>query len=359
MGSYMQKEIFVNKRIVYFSNGYLPEQEGASKELLVLYSHFSKKFNGKVYLHNLADRWQFGLRRGFLSYPDRLLPIGYPLLKYLERSCELAHIYGSLTGRLYINLIKKRPCIITNTKALTSERLEKCMPLWGMFEAIIVESEQDRQTLEDLGVGLKRLRLIYPGVPVQRVKPPLRENPFTILFASAPIAKDPKSLQHRGVSLIIETAKRMPDCQFILLWRGRHTRLLYRMLSEAGCDNIKIIDRIVPNVADVLADTHTTILCPEKADGCKPCPTSLTESLACGRPILVTDRVGIANIVREEGCGIVFGPDASEVHNAIRRLQDDYENHVTKALPTALKYFSAERFINSYELLYEEFGLIQ
>lgn len=346
-------------RIVYFTNGYLPDREGVSKGLHILCSYFNRRFPWKVYLHNLADRWQFSLGRGFVSYPDRLLPIGYPLLKYLEKTADLVHIYGSLTGRIYLRLVKKRPCILTSTSALITTRLEQCVSAWESLDIIVVESERDRQALQKMGVDSQKVFLVYPGVPTRHIQASPMGAPFTILFASAPIAKDPLSLYHRGVALLIETAKRLRDCQFIFLWRGRHAEMLSQLLSEADTDNIQVINKIVPNIDDVFKSVHCTILSPKNWDECKPCPNSLIESLACGRPVLVSNRVGISNLIELERCGITFSPDPAEVGNAIRKLQNNYEIYRKNALPTAQKYFSIKKFVRAYEDLYKKLGIME
>jgi glycosyltransferase involved in cell wall biosynthesis len=347
----------MGNRIVYFTNGYLPDREGVSKEILTLYSHFNNRYPGKVYLHNLADRWQFSLRGGFVSYPDMLLPIGYPVLKYLEKTANIAHIYGSLTGRIYLKLIKKRPCILTSASALITERLEECAPSWNSIDMIVLESEQDRLTLLEMGVDSQKIFLVYPGVPTHDMQPPPMDAPFTILFASAPIEKDPNSLYRRGVGLLIQTAKRLRDCRFIFLWRGKHTKMLQQMIAEAGTNNIKVIDRIIPNLAVVLESVHCTILSPESWGECKPCPNSLIESLACGRPVLASKVVGISNVIEQEKCGVAFTPDPDEIEKAIHKLQNNYEDYKSNALHVALKYFSTAKFISAYESLYKKMGI--
>jgi len=109
-----------------------------NKELYVPISKGKKPIvhKGEVYLHNLAERWEFNFRRNTVTYPASLLPIGYPLIKYLEKSSKLAHIYGSLTGRLYLKVIKKKPCILTSTSALIKTRLEEYAPAWQAIDII-------------------------------------------------------------------------------------------------------------------------------------------------------------------------------------------------------------------------------
>ena len=135
--------------------------------------------------------------------------------------------------------------------------------------------------------------------------------------------------------------------------------MLHQMLSEADSDNIKVIDKILPNIDNVLKDVHSTILCPENWDESKPCPISLIESLACGRPLLASNRVGISNLIEQERCGVTFTPDPAEAENAIRKLRDSYEDYMRNALPTALKYFSIKKFIESYEHIYKKLGIME
>jgi glycosyltransferase involved in cell wall biosynthesis len=348
----------MSRRIVYFTNGYLPDREGVSKELLTLYSHFSRRFQGEVFLHNLAQNWQFNLQRDFATYPASLLPIGYPLIKYLERTSKLVHIYGSATGRLYLRVIRKRPCILTSTSALITTRLKQCASAWTSIDVIVVESERDKQTLQATGVDSQKISLVYPGVPIRNLQSPPSDAPFTILFASAPIAKDPRSFQRRGVSLLLQLARKVPDCHFIFLWRETHTEILSKLLSETGLKNVEVVNKIVPNIEEVMKHVHATILSPETSTDSKPCPISLIESLACGRPLLASNQVGIADLIEHEHCGVIFHPNINEAENALRKLQNNYEDYMINARPTALKYFSTETFLDAYESLYTQFGIM-
>lgn len=344
-------------KILYFTNGYKPDREGVSKELYNLYFHFSEIFRDNVHLLNIADDWQFRLSRQYISCPDVLLPIGYPVIKYLEHTANLIHIYGSLTGRLYLKILKKKPCILTSASALVISRLEECISKWAPLDLIVLESERDKRTLLESGIDSKKIRLIYPGIPMFNAQTPVMSTPFNILFASAPISADTDSLKRRGVTLLIETAKRLPDCHFIFLWRGKHIKILNKMLSEANITNITVIDEIVPNIVSVISSVHCTILCPLSHDECKPCPNSLIETLACGRPVLASDRVGISSLLKNEQCGVIFSPVIDEIESAIRELQNNYGAYMKNALSTAIKYFSMYKFLKSYENLYRELGI--
>jgi glycosyltransferase involved in cell wall biosynthesis len=345
----------MSSKIVYFTNGYMPDREGVSKELASLYSYFSKFDRNNVYLHNIADRWQFSLGRGFISYPDRLLPFGYPFLKYLEKTSDLIHIYGSLTGRIYFKLLKGRPCVLTNASALVTSRLEQCFFAADRIDTIVLESERDLQIANQLGIDPTKLVLIYPGVTRKKISKVSKDQPFTVLFASAPISKNPLSIKRRGVALLIEAAKQLKDCRFIFLWRNTHNEKLNQLIANAVTDNIKVINRIIPDITHQMVDVHCTILTPESVDECKPCPISLIESLACGRPVIVSNRTGISDLIKKENCGIAVEPDVEEVKSGIRRLQDHYESYSKNSLPAAEKYFSLKQFLNSYANVYKKY----
>jgi len=347
----------MNNKIVYFTNGYIPDREGGSKELYALHSHFFGKYNNRVLLHNLADRWKFDYKRGLVSYPDKLLPLGFPFIKYLERTSQIAHIFGSLTGRIYLKFIKKNPCILTSTSAIIEDRIEECKPFWKRLNVIVLESEYDLQTVRQAGIDENKLHLIYPGVEYYDLPHiPLTEK-FTILFASAPISKNPESFNNRGLEVLIEAAKRLKECKFIFLWRGMYASKLKKMIADTGAGNIKVVNKIIPDIVDIQKIIHCTILCPLTNDECKPCPNSILESLSCGRPVLVSDKVGISNIIEKEGCGVVAQPSPSSIEEGINTIRIGYECYKTKAVSVAKKYFAQERFIKAYEKLYEKVGL--
>ena len=345
----------MNDKITFFTNGYMPDREGGSKELASLYSYFRKNFRNKVYLYNIADRWQFSLKRRLISYPDQLLLFGYIFLKYHEKTSKLIHIYGSLTGRIYSKLLKRRPCILTNASALVMSRLENGTFAANQIDTLVLESERDLKLAHQIGLNGCKIRLIYPGTSIQKIYAAPKDQPFTVLFASAPISKNPLSIERRGVDLLIDAAKKLKDCRFIFLWRNTHYKKLNQMMIQAGVDNIKVIDHIIPDITHLIIDAHCTILTPDSFDECKPCPTSLIESLACGRPVIVSRQVGIADLIVRENCGIAIEPDIEEVIGGIRRLQENYSLYAKNALQAAENHFSLNQFLNSYTAVYKEY----
>jgi glycosyltransferase involved in cell wall biosynthesis len=86
----------------------------------------------------------------------------------------------------------------------------------------------------------------------------------------------------------------------------------------------------------------------------KVCPTSLIESLACGRPILVSTKVGIADLVRDEQCGVVIAPTVDGFCRGIADLRSRYDYYAANARRTAERHFDLAECLRQHEVLYEE-----
>ena len=89
-------------------------------------------------------------------------------------------------------------------------------------------------------------------------------------------------------------------------------------------------------------------------DDCKPCPNSIMESLAAGKPVLVSHNVGISDLIAEEGCGLVFKPEFDDILDKINEIKHNYSHYQSKARQTAEKYFSLTRLVKQYTQLYNE-----
>lgn len=55
----------------------------------------------------------------------------------------------------------------------------------------------------------------------------------------------------------------------------------------------------------------------------EPYPMSVLEAMSVGRPVVITDECGLAEVVRANGCGIVVTPGAENVLAAMQTLLDD------------------------------------
>jgi len=320
----------MQKKIVYFVQNYRPEYEAISKEVEIL----SKNFNSEIFNMNF---------RNPLTY--------YKLLRLPFLKRDINHIYTSLGDRPYLSLLRKKPIVLTGSSEAKIDKIRERMKFYGKIDKLVVESERQRGILLDIGVDESKIRLIPPGVDLKEFSYK-KEERFTILFASSPTRVE--QMKSRGIDLMLEIAKKNRSINFIFLWRKTGYSNLIKKINERNLKNVEIINEIVTNINEIYARSSCTIAPFLDFESHKPIPRSIIESLAAGKPVLVSNKVSIANIVDNERCGVVFEPSIDSVVDAISKLKENYSRYQENSRRTSEKYFSKERFVEDYRKLYDE-----
>jgi glycosyltransferase involved in cell wall biosynthesis len=264
------------------------------------------------------------------------------------------HILGSLTGRIYINLLKEGRILLTNSSAIDEARVDQCRKWWGKITRLVVECTRDQLRVLDYGFTPSKVSLVYPAVDLNRFSYHPPPDRFTIGFASSPISNDRLGIQKRGVDLLLSVAREFSDIHFVLLWRGKHLHQLRTLTQNIPESNVTIINKILPDMDKFYATVNCTILPATFMDDCKPCPNSIMESLSAGKPALVSDQVGIADLVSNSGSGLVFKPDRDHLIPTIYEMRNNYWKHQASARVTAERYFSVPTFLEAYTDIYNE-----
>ncbi len=344
----------MQKKVTIFVNDFTPGKEGVSNELNLLMNHLARDPNLKIILHNISSTSTFTFSSSHISYGLPFLPLGMLLTKYIERASDLIHIYGSLTGRLYMKILKRKPLLLTNASAIKESRVEECSKYWHKLDKVVVECHRDEKRVVDYGIEPSKVSLLFPAVnvPAFSYHPP--DDGFKVGFASSPIANDNLGIHNRGINLLLSVAPELPDVDFLLLWRRKHFDALQTLLNKSISSNVSVINRILPDMNTFYGSVHCTILPSAFMDDCKPCPNSIMESLAAGKPVLVSHNVGISDLIAEEGCGLVFKPEVADIMDKITEIKYNYSHYQSKARQTAEKHFSVPRFVKQYTQLYNE-----
>lgn len=341
------------KKISYFLHDFSPDREALSKEVQTLCSGLNRVDGYQTVVHDISTcAWKVRLSSARISYPKWLWPIGYFVTKHLQHRSDLIHIVGSITGRIYSRLLERRPAVLTNASAIMINRLKECDNYWRKLDLIAVECNRDKELLLQHGVPAERLQVIYPGVKIPKSAPPLKNKKFNILFASAPISSSADECVAKGVDLILEAARELQDCHFTLLWRGRHLDKAKRKIQQSATGNVTLHNEIIADMMQFYTQFHTVLLAPTHPEACKPCPHSLIEALAAGRPVIASRHIGIADLIDNEQCGVSCNADKESLLREIDRLRTSYERYQKQCLPTALRYFSCEAFVRNYREIY-------
>jgi glycosyltransferase involved in cell wall biosynthesis len=273
-----------------------------------------------------------------------------PFVSSLASGFRINHLFASHGEKLLLPRLNKHNTLLTITKDTHSlSDVERNVTHLKKLKYIVVESEWHRELLLQLGIGSAMIELIYPGIS----KIPYHEapKPFKILFATSP--PDKYGFLSRGLYLLIEVARRLPQIRFLLVWRERNHRKLRELLGGAPPPNIEILNGYIDNMDEVYQSAHATILPGLTANSLKPCPHSAIESLAHGKPVLISRPTSISRLIEKKGCGVVFDATVDSLEKGILTLTANYDRFREKCHSTIEENFSATFFLERYRQIYE------
>ena len=337
------------RRITFWTGWLSPQMEGISKEVFGLREHFPHSA-----VVGLSRHYTFkaSLRRRYLGWNVKGYPILRLLAPFIETFTDINHVYGNLSEWFFLRALHHRPIVLT--VAVAGTPLDP--KLYRHVHRFIVHSTSGAQDLIRWGANPAYVRVLYPGIDLTRYAsaPSHPHKRFRILFATAPDHAD--GFAKRGVNLLLDVARRVPDVDFHFIWRpwGTSSQLMQRLIEEHDLRNVSLRIGLVPDMASVFADADATIAPFLHGLDMKVCPTSLVESLACGRPVLVSTKVGIAELVQNNLCGEVAEPTAEDMCMAIERLRGRYASYAHNCHASAERYFSLNTCLRKHEELYEE-----
>ncbi len=335
----------MSKKIIYWTGVYSPENEAVSKEICLLHSHFPRSF---VYGISSNDFLKFSFKERYIVHYYRPYRLAPKLIPVVAKKFDISHIYHSLHNRYFLDTLKKKPVILT--AATGGEVLD--IKTYENIEKIVVESEYDLMRVKQAGIEEEKISLIYPGLDLSQFSYTAPDNDFSILFASSPFTKE--YFAARGVNLLLSAAEQCADVRFILLWSKWDGTVDLIKTMAANKHNVTLNFGPIKHISTVLNTVHAVIAPFTSQQLTKPCPHSVIEGLAAGKPVLVSDKVSIAGIIKEKQCGIVFNPDKEDLVQAIKELKKNYMEYQKNARICAEEYFSKKIFLKQYELLYSE-----
>ena len=339
-------------RILYWTGTIEPHREGIAKEVFMLHNHFKGSYVIGTSPHGC---FMYSKKQRYFGIPSRLLPTVRHWAPYFERGFSISHIIQGIDNYHYLKARGDNPIILT--AIAIGEILS--MSHYKRVSQVVVECDRDRKKLISYGFAPEKVAVIYPGTDLSifNCSAPPPEGKFKILFASSPFSFD--YMEPRGLRLLLEAANIKRDVDFIFLWRRRGDtfNVLQQWISELSLTNVKVINEDIEHMNKMFSYCHATVAPFTSEKNNKSCPNSLIESLATGRPVLVSDKVGIADIIKKEMNGIVFSADVHSLVDAISKIEKDYILFKKNARPSATKYFNVNSFLNSYERLYQEVSL--
>ncbi|MCC7087156.1 MAG: glycosyltransferase family 4 protein [Pirellulales bacterium] len=336
----------LSMRISYWTGWLDPKMVAVSKEVYQLLPHFpgSRVFgvSPKYFLRYSRIHRSFGVHLG-------LYPIFRHMMPMVERRFDVSHVYTSLSDWHFLNALGARPIVLTATE----NAIDSSNSLLQKVAHVAVETEPMAASAVRAGVPKERLSIIYPGVDLSQFRElPPPPQPWRCVFASSP--ENESELYTKGVDLLLDLAAAESTLELTILWRpfGRESDRALAIVRDRSLPNVKLVTERVAKMHEVLPQFHFAIA-PFRSVG-KPCPNSILESLAVGRPVLVSSYVEIASLIEREGVGIRFLPQIDELRRAFHQLCDQYVQLQPNARPCAERHFDLRKTVASYGRLYAQ-----
>ena len=243
-----------------------------------------------------------------------------PALWRRERSARLHHIFNPDPFPFAVLRLLRRPVVYTVVGGIREDQREMACRLAGLARRILVSSPEDEQRLR--GWGIEQAQFIAPAIDASRFShtplPP--GGPFTLLAGSAPWTTE--QFTSKGVDALLDAAQRRADLRLIFLWRGVVlNEMMQRVRARGLGDRVRVLnERVDVNV--VLASVNAAVVLAARSDVVKAYPHSLLESLAAGKPVLISRAIPMATWVEQAGLGIVVDQvNAEAILRAVAELQ--------------------------------------
>jgi len=318
----------------------MPECVAEVQEISTLRSHFGGDWiylNPNQYLPVYVPRLLFGFHK-------------LKELRKREANLDLHHVYNPDPFAFPVLHYLRRPGVYSISGGVGNKRPN--IRFFNSLAAVVVRDERSLKRLE--AWGLDNVFLVRAGVNTTRFtfSPLPLQSELKLMVGSAPWTR--AQFRTKGVDALLAAAQQAPQLRMIFLWRGvlaDEMRQCIRQMNLA--EQVIVLDRQV-DVNEILAGVHATINLATTPGIVHSYPHSLLDSLAAGKPVLVSRAIPMADYVEQTGCGkVVENVTPTDILTAIESLAGEYEELQKVARQVGQKDFSQQQMIASYGRVYE------
>lgn len=318
----------------------MPQAEALSQEIAAL----QNTFGGELIYLNPNIRSPIYLPRLLFGFQK------LPGLRRREAQVDLHHVYNPDPFPFPILRFLRKPVVYSLSSGVGEKRPN--IRFLSRLTAVTVPDERSYKRLK--GWGLANVHLVRAGVANGRFRhtPQPLDGPLRLLVASAPWTV--AQFQSKGIDALLAFAAQRPDVALIFLWRGHHLAEMQQHVAAHNlADRVQVIDELV-DVNAILATVHATVNLASAEGIVKAYPHSLLDSLAAGKPVLVSQAIPMADFVAETGCGAVVAAVTPEaIGQAVDQLVANYGGMVATAVHVGQHDFSQQKMIDAYRTVYQ------
>lgn len=339
---------YVPAQVTYWTGIWRPGMEAISNEVAVLRRALAPDAPLVSFSRGQSSALLWGQRTIRLS-GHRWIALR-AVATALEPIGALTHVWGAVDDWHLLRSLGRRPIVFS--VVLPGQAL----PLrhYDRVDLFAAETEGLAAELRGIGIAGDRIRIVRPGVNLQTFTPaPRPGGPFRVLFASSPSKVE--ELVARGIPLLVELARVRPEIEVVLLWRKWGDRsAAARGLADLDPPRNLVVQELGDRTMPMLFQSSHVVACLYEAGFGKSCPNSLIESLACARPVLVSEHCGLAPLVSERRIGRAVPLNVDAVASAVDDLQAEWAAVSLRSRAVAVELFDERRFVEDYGRLYAE-----
>jgi glycosyltransferase involved in cell wall biosynthesis len=318
----------------------ISQTEAISQEITALRDHFG----GDVVCVNPNPQSLF--------YVPRLL-FGFHKLKELrerEVNLRLHHFYNP--DPFPFPYLRKLRCPVIYSVTCGVRDKQPNVAFFSSLATVVASDERSLNRLQ--AWGLKNIMLARPGIDTSRFthSPLPLQSRIRLMVGSAPWTK--RQFITKGVDALLAAARQAPHLHLTFLWRGILADEMTHRVRRLNLEKqVSVLNKQV-EVNQVLAEVHASITLASNSAIIKSYPHSLLDSLAAGKPVLVSRAIPMADYVEKTGCGkVVERVTPTDILTAVDALAREYDVLQKSAQRVGQQDFSQQQMIASYQKVYE------
>ena len=199
---------------------------------------------------------------------------------------------------------------------------------------ILTQTNQSIQQLITLGVNKENISRYYHWIDIHRFKPvSQKKSPFSILFIG-------RMIPSKNAILLATVARKLPQIIFNFIGTGPQYPLLQTLSKKYP--NIVLLGDI-PYIELHRYYQSNSLLCLPSLNQ-EGWGRVLAESVACGTPVICSDRGGTIEAI-DTTVAIIINPTVNNFYKSIKSLfesQHQLQNLQSHCRPYALKHYSSD-----------------
>ncbi|MCM8786795.1 MAG: glycosyltransferase [Candidatus Omnitrophica bacterium] len=279
-----------------------------------------------------------------LSYIRKIantnITLSLPLALFKE-NFDILHTHlphpWSADWSAFFSMVKRKPLVLTYHDDIVGNNLNYYIAkiynlsllkiLLGRAEKIIVTQQKYIERSLYLKRYLKKIVVIPPGVDLEEFKPLPKKgkNEKIILF----LGILDEFHRYKGLDFLIKAIsiikKKILDVRFLIGGEGVLKKYYKRLVSSLNLeDRVDFLGFIPQEELVNYYNSCDVFVLPSISEIQEGFGIVLLEALACAKPVVATDIVGIAEDIKKFGAGIVVKPfDIKELAEAIIQILSD------------------------------------